>query len=103
MSCRYFTLRVPLVVPVCYDLRVFVVVVYANMKPRLVEIGIFQEIISTSAEKNVAVFFYGSENVLLFGNENVLDQAVDEMIYALGYVPRYIRKESGHCHSIFSG
>ena len=64
------------------------------MKPRLVEIGTFQEIIRTSAANNVAVFFYGSENVLLFGNENVLDQVVDEMIYALGYVPRYIRKES---------
>jgi hypothetical protein len=64
------------------------------MKPRLVEVGTFQKIIRTSAEKNVAVFFYGSENVLLFGNENVLDQVVDEMIYALGYVPRYIRKES---------
>jgi hypothetical protein len=64
------------------------------MKPRLVEISLFQEIVRASAEKNVAVFFYGSENVLLFGNENVLDQVVDEMIYALGYVPRYIRKES---------
>ena len=64
------------------------------MKPRLVEISTFQKIIRTSAAKNVAVFFYGSENVLLFGNENVLDQVVDEMIYALGYVPRYIRKES---------
>ena len=64
------------------------------MKPRLVEISTFQEIIRTSAAKNVAVFFYGSENVLLFGNEHVLDQVVDEMIYALGYVPRHIRKES---------
>ena len=64
------------------------------MKPRLVEISTFQEIIRTSAANNVAVFFYGSENVLLFGNDNVLDQVVDEMIYALGYVPRYIRKET---------
>ncbi len=63
------------------------------MKPRLVEVGVFQEIIRASADRNVAVFFYGSENVLLFGDENVLDHEVDEMIIALGYVPRYIRKK----------
>ena len=74
-------------------MRVVIVVKFAIMKPRLVEVSIFQRIIRASADRNVAVFFYGSENVLLFGDAHMLDHVVEEMIYTLGYVPRYIRKE----------
>ena len=63
------------------------------MKPRLVEVSILKRIIRASAYSNVAVFFYGSEHVLLFGDAQMLDQVVEDMIYTLGYVPRYIRKE----------
>ncbi len=63
------------------------------MKPRLVDVSTLQQIIYTSAENNVAVFFAGSEEVLLIGKEYDLAEAVDEMIYALGYVPSKIRTE----------
>jgi len=63
------------------------------MRPRLVEISALHAIVDLGGHNNVAAFFYGSEEVLLFGSEVDMNLVVEEMIFALGYVPRQIKKE----------
>lgn len=63
------------------------------MRPRLVEISSLHAIVDIGGHHNVAAFFYGSEEVLLFGSETDMNLVVEEMIFALGYVPRQIKKE----------
>ncbi len=63
------------------------------MRPRLVEISSLHAIVNMSVQNNVAAFFYSSEEVQLFGSEADMNLVVEEMIFALGYVPRQINKE----------
>jgi hypothetical protein len=63
------------------------------MTPRLVEVSIFQSIVSMCVNHNVAAYFYGSEEIQLFGAEADMDRVVDELVYQLGYVPNHIKKE----------
>lgn len=63
------------------------------MTPRLVEVSVFQTIVSMCSSHNVAAYFYGSEEILLFGAESDMDDVVDELVYQLGYVPNHIKKE----------
>jgi len=62
------------------------------MRPRLVEISSLYAIVDMSVQNNVAAFFYGSEEVSLFGSETAMNLVVEEMIFALGYVPKQINK-----------